>query len=104
MDVQGHIGTINECASCHKSVPMTADKGPHGMHTVGSAWVGKHGDYAKNSTACAACHGADYRGSILSTVRAARSFKAESRTVNFAAGQKVGCYDCHNGLKATDHA
>jgi hypothetical protein len=99
-DVQGREGSIGECASCHKNVPLTADKGPHGMHTVGSAWVGKHGDYAeKSSTACAYCHGADYRGGILSTVKAARSFNADGKTVNYAAGQKVGCYDCHNGPK-----
>lgn len=99
-DVQGREGTIGECASCHKNVPLTADKGPHGMHTVGSSWVGKHGDHAeKNSTACAYCHGVDYRGGILSTVKAARSFKADGKTVNYAAGQKVGCYDCHDGPK-----
>ncbi len=98
LDVQGRIGTIGECTSCHKTVPLTADKGPHGMHTVGSNWVGKHGDYAeKSTTACAYCHGADYRGSVLSTVKAARSFNAEGKMVNFAVGQKVGCYDCHNG-------
>jgi len=99
-DVQGREGTIGECTSCHKTVPLTADKGPHGMHTVGSTWVGKHGDYAeKSTTACAYCHGADYRGGILSTVKTARSFNADGKTVNFAVGQKVGCYDCHNGPK-----
>ncbi|MDD5391055.1 MAG: pilus assembly protein N-terminal domain-containing protein [Gallionellaceae bacterium] len=99
-DVQGRSGTIGECASCHKKVPMTADKGPHGMHTMGSAWVSGHKNYAENNTAaCAYCHGADYRGSVLSTVKAARSFNADGKTVNFAAGQKVGCYDCHNGPK-----
>lgn len=99
-DVQGREGSIGECASCHKTVPLTADKGPHGMHTVGSAWVKGHESSAKSSTtACAYCHGADYRGSILSTVKAARSFNADGKTVNFVAGQKVGCYDCHNGPK-----
>lgn len=99
-DVQGREGTIGECASCHKTVPLTADKGPHGMHTVGSTWVDKHGDYAEtSSTACAYCHGADYRGGILSTVKAARSFNADGKTMNYTAGQKVGCYDCHNGPK-----
>lgn len=97
-DVQGREGTIGECASCHKSVPLTADQGPHGMHTVGNAWVSGHERYAENNTAaCAYCHGADYRGGILSTAKAARSFTAEGKTVNYTAGQKVGCYDCHNG-------
>jgi hypothetical protein len=98
LDVQGRKGTIGECTACHKSVPITANGGPHGMHTIGSAWVSKHGDYAENNaTACAYCHGADYRGGVLSTVKTARSFNADGRTVNYTAGQKVGCYDCHNG-------
>ncbi len=97
-DTQGFEGTISECTACHKSVPMTATGGPHGLHTVGSAWVSGHQSYAKsNRTACAYCHGADYRGSGLSTAKKARSFSIEGRTVNIAAGQKVGCYDCHNG-------
>jgi len=98
LDVQGRPGTISECTACHKSVPTTATGGPHGMHTVGSAWVSKHEDYAKkDATACAYCHGADYRGGVLSTVKTARSFNADGKTVNYTAGQKVGCYDCHNG-------
>jgi hypothetical protein len=98
MDVQGHVGTISECATCHKTVPSTATGGPHGMHTIGSAWVSQHGGVAERSTtACAYCHGANYRGGPLSTVKTARSFRAESRTVAYAAGQQVGCYDCHNG-------
>jgi hypothetical protein len=97
-DVQGHDGTIGECSACHKKVPLTANQGPHGMHTVGSAWVGSHESYAKsNQAACAYCHGADFRGGVLSTVKVARSLNADGKTVNFAAGQKVGCYDCHNG-------
>jgi len=99
-DVQGREGTIGECSACHKTVPLTADKGPHGMHTVGSAWVKGHESAAKaGTTACAYCHGADYRGTALSTVKTARSFNADGKTVNFLVGQKVGCYDCHNGPK-----
>lgn len=99
-DIQGRAGSIGECTACHKTVPLTANKGPHGMHTIGNTWVSKHGDYAEhNATACAYCHGADYRGGILSTVKAARSFNAEGKTVKYAVGQKVTCYDCHNGPK-----
>lgn len=97
-DVQGRDGTIGECSSCHKNVPNTATGGPHGMHTIGSAWISQHEDVAENNaSACAYCHGADYRGGPLSTVKKARSFNADGRTVNYAVGQKVGCYDCHNG-------
>lgn len=100
LDVQGREGTIGECTACHKTVPMTANGGPHGMHTVGSAWVSRHGDYAEQNTqACAYCHGGDYRGSALSQVKTARSFNADGRQVSYTAGQKVTCYDCHNGPK-----
>lgn len=99
IDLQGHAGTVSECAACHASVPLTSNGGPHGMHTVGSNWVGKHGDYAEGSgkSACAACHGADYRGSPLSQAKAARKFNVEGKSVSYSAGQAVGCYDCHNG-------
>lgn len=97
-DVQGHEGTISECSACHKTVPLTADKGPHGMHTVGNAWVKGHESSAKsNKAACATCHGADFRGTVLSAVKVARTLNADGKTVNYVAGQKAGCYDCHNG-------
>lgn len=97
-DLQGREGSVGECSACHKTVPLTANGGPHGMHTIGSRWVSAHGDTAERGTqACAYCHGADYRGSALSTVKTARNFSADGRTVNYSAGQKVGCYDCHNG-------
>lgn len=97
-DVQGFTGTISECASCHKNVPLTATGGPHGMHTIGNAWVDRHGDVAENNTvACAYCHGADYRGGPLSVAKKTRSFSHDGKTYTLNAGQKVGCYDCHNG-------
>lgn len=96
--LQGHSGTVAECTACHSSVPMTKDKGPHGMHTVGQAWVSGHEDYAEGNTqSCQACHGTDYRGSVLSKTWTARSFRAEDKTVNYPKGKQVGCYDCHNG-------
>ncbi len=96
--LQGHDGTVAECTACHSTVPLTKDGGPHGMHTVGQTWVKEHEDHAeKNPTDCKACHGDDYRGSVLSKTWTARSFKAEDETVNYAKGEQVGCYDCHNG-------
>ena len=98
--VQGHTGTINECTACHKTVPMTATGGPHGLHTIGQSWVSGHENAAKAGTAaCSYCHGADYRGSALSQVKMAKTFTVEGRTKSYAAGQSVGCYDCHNGPK-----
>jgi len=94
--VQGHKGTIAECTACHTSVPLTQDKGPHGMHSVGQIWVDQHG-YIAFTESCTACHGADYRGSDLSKTFNARSFKKKYGTEYYTKGQKVGCYDCHNG-------
>ena len=99
-DVQGHAGTISECTACHKTVPMTVSGGPHGMHTTGSAWVSSHHDFAKGTalTGCAYCHGADYRGTALSQVKMNKTFSiGDGRTKTYTAGQKVTCYDCHNG-------
>ena len=47
---------------------------------------------------CAACHGADFRGSVLSRTAATRDWGG--RTV--ARGTAVGCYDCHNGPNGGD--
>ena len=98
--VQGHAGTIAECTSCHLTVPDTADKGPHGMHTVGADWISRHDNEAeKDRTKCQACHGADYRGSFLSKTFAARTnLKTRLGTrKSYNVGEKVSCYDCHNG-------
>ena len=101
--VQGHSGTIAECTSCHSSVPTTTTGGPHGMHTVGQAWVDRHEDVAEdNYTQCATCHGSDYRGTNLSKTFDARSFKAEDSTKTYVKGDKVSCYDCHNGPDGED--
>ncbi len=92
-DLQGHAGELSECNACHIRA-VTANGGPHGLHTIGQSWVGAHGDQAQNgSVACQACHGTDYRGTVLSKVRAPRVF---SRTA-YAAGTIVSCFDCHNG-------
>jgi len=106
--LQGYAGAIQECTVCHKTVPMTSNGGPHGMHTIGQAWVDKHGDLVESGgrAQCQYCHDARdstgkflnaYRGSPLSTVKIAKTFTHESRTYNLAAGTAVGCYNCHNG-------
>ncbi len=97
--LQGHAGTVNECSVCHTQVPLTADGGPHGMHTVGAAWIEAHEDVAEHggSESCTYCHGADYRGSPLSEVKMDKTFRVEGRDRTFQAGHQVGCYDCHDG-------
>ena len=98
--LQGYAGTIRACKACHATTPLSARGGPHGLHTIGAAWVDKHGDYAESGgpAQCAYCHGKDYRGSPLAQVKAARTFVTDGgSTRTYAAGQNVGCYDCHNG-------
>ena len=99
LDLQGHAGTLGECAACHgANVPQTVSGGPHGMHPVGSSWVGRHEDAAESNLAsCRACHGADDRGTVLSRGFAERTLKTRAGTRTFAAGTTFGCYTCHNG-------
>lgn len=96
---QGYAGTITECSVCHSTPPLTRDGGPHGMHTIGQAWVNAHGDQlgSRGAAACTACHGADYRGSALSQVKIAKTFTYDGKQYLLAAGSQVGCYSCHNG-------
>ena len=92
--IQGHAGTLGECSACHSSVPNTISGGPHGMHPVGQSWVGMHGEVAEHNTGqCTACHGRDYRGSVLSKMFTARQLAGK----RFGKGHQVSCYDCHNG-------
>lgn len=96
--LQGYRGTVRECATCHATIPNSSNGGPHGMHATTSQWVNGHGDVAKrNRTECAYCHGTDFKGTYLSEVRKVKSFSTENGAIGFAIGQRVGCYDCHNG-------
>lgn len=99
IQAQGYAGTIGECTSCHTTVPLTVDGGPHGMHTIGQRWVDEHEDIVEREghTTCTSCHGDDYRGTPLSGMMKARSFSTEWGTKHFAADHPIGCYDCHNG-------
>ncbi|MDM5271979.1 hypothetical protein PGH07_07295 [Sulfurovum sp. zt1-1] len=95
---QGHTGTIAECTACHTTVPKTVTGGPHGLHPVGQSWVGGHEDAAENNPGqCKACHGDDYRGSVLSKTFTSRVFSTEWGEKSFSKGHQVSCYDCHNG-------
>lgn len=101
LEIQGHTGTVAECTTCHTTVPSGTSnflKGPHGMHVVGQAAVSAHQNAAEsNSANCKACHGSDYRGSVLSKTWTARTLSVGGKTKTFAAGKIVTCYDCHNG-------
>jgi hypothetical protein len=92
--LQGHSGMLSECSTCHATVPTTTNGGPHGMHPVGASWVSRHPDVAEHNTAaCQGCHGMDYRGTILSRMKADRTLAGRT----FTAGTMIGCYSCHNG-------
>jgi PKD repeat protein len=99
--LQGHAGTIGECTACHSSSPSTTTGGPHGMHPVGAAWVEAHHEDTFTSSsklaACQACHGTDYRGTVLSRAFSARTLTTEFGTRTLFRGAQVGCYMCHNG-------
>jgi PKD repeat protein len=96
--LQGHAGTIGECATCHNPVPSTTNGGPHGMHPVGQAWVSRHPNVVEGSgsSQCRNCHGTDYRGTVLSQSFADRSLSAFG-TKAIWRGFQIGCYTCHNG-------
>ncbi len=98
---QGHAGMLVECAACHGGAqPSTVSGGPHGMHPVGQAWVSAHHDVVGengDTTACQACHGIDYRGTVLSRAKASRTLSGESGTKQVWAGFQIGCYTCHLG-------
>ncbi len=96
--LQGHVGTLGECTACHGTSPSTTNGGPHGMHPVGAVWVSNHNNAANlNRTACQACHGADYRGTVLSRTFGDRTLNTEFGTKKLFRGAQVGCYTCHNG-------
>jgi hypothetical protein len=102
--LQGHAGMMIECTACHVSVPVNAPNaagGPHGMHPVGQSWASQHHDFITSLAACAACHGVDYRGTVLSRAQTSRTLTANfdggSVTLNLFRGATVGCYNCHNG-------
>jgi len=92
---QGYAAAIRECSVCHAAVPNTTNGGPHGIHPVGQSWIGSHQGAPK--TDCQYCHGTTSAGSPLAVVKTARSFTVEGGTKNFAAGDRVTCWSCHNG-------
>jgi hypothetical protein len=98
---QGHVGALIECSTCHATQPVTIDGGPHGMHPVGQEWVNRHSDVVGENgdpRQCQACHGADYRGTVLSRAQGDRTLQTESfGTKHFWRGFQVGCYSCHSG-------
>ena len=97
--IQGHIGKLAECTACHNTMPNTINGGPHGMHPTNQAWVSNHHDLIGGNLAqCRVCHGTDYRGTVLSRAQGDRNLSFKGTPKHFWRGQKVSCYDCHNGI------
>ncbi|MEZ6194678.1 MAG: Ig-like domain-containing protein [Planctomycetota bacterium] len=100
MMLQGHTGTISECATCHGNLEDDEMIGPHGMHPATNGWASnKHGDVAQNmgTAFCQTCHGSDNSGTVLSLTKADRSYNTEFGTKTFFKGSRIGCFACHNG-------
>ncbi|MCB1007642.1 MAG: hypothetical protein KDB94_01980 [Acidobacteria bacterium] len=99
--IQGHVGMLAECAACHGGgVPPGALGGPHGLHRIGPAWIGQHGDVAdsQGTAVCRSCHGGDARGTVLSVSQADWiAATGEYGNKHFWKGFRIGCYACHNG-------
>jgi hypothetical protein len=101
MERQGHVGMLAECTACHGGTqPATVSGGPHGLHPLGQVWVQAHPDLigeGGNTTPCQACHGTDYRGTVLSRAQADRTLSGETGTKQVWRGFQIGCYTCHLG-------
>ena len=96
--IQKHDGVIIECGACHGTTALAPSLGgPHGLHSVNDPnWIEKHHDIAEhNQASCQTCHGVNGEGTVLSKVKADRSFSVEGRTVRLAKGTAVGCGTCH---------
>ena len=79
----------------------------HAPHRAGldrRLGVTKHPDVAEaigGAPPAQACHGADYRGTVLSRAQADRSLSVSldqgCLTVKLFRGADIGCYTCHHG-------
>jgi len=108
VQLQGHAGTISECTVCHEpnSFPNGTLDGPHGMHPVNDPnWIKSKGDFyhedfvwQDGEDQCAACHGADHRGTRLSRVPVDRELRDADGVLRatLAKGDIVSCNLCHS--------
>ncbi|HZR18435.1 MAG TPA: PKD domain-containing protein, partial [Verrucomicrobiae bacterium] len=90
-------GILTDCAVCHLTRPSPLLGGPHAMHPVDAQWAAGHDNVSR--TQCQACHGADYRGTVLSWAQGNRVYQQNGQ---FWHGFQIGCYTCHNGPNGGD--
>jgi len=106
--LQGHAGVMAECAACHTTMPNTITNGPHGLHPISNDWALNHGDLfegtppAATRQQCQACHGTDYKGTVLSRAMGPRTLSTKFGTRTLWRGKQVGCYDCHDGPNSSN--
>lgn len=100
--LQGHEGTLSRCDACHKQMPTSFGKGPHGMHPIGAVGLDKHEDVAEKQgvESCKACHGTNLRGTVLSRSFSDQTLSTKFGNKSFFRGAIVSCYACHNGPKS----
>jgi hypothetical protein len=109
--LQGHSGTIVECATCHTNEldSLSTLGGPHGLHPVGtntpfanrsihgSSTIWGSGGYndATYQSKCQSCHGGTSRststGTVLSRAFAQRTLRGQT----VALGTPIACTRCH---------
>ncbi len=101
---QGHDGPMAECGACHGSQSLAYDGGPHGMHPMTSSWAQNHASAARASSFrhCRTCHGANDRGTVLSRALGTRTISTKFGARQYWKGRQIGCYDCHDGVNASD--
>ncbi len=95
--------------------------GPHGMHPVGDlSWYsnnstgkpngGWHASFTRKAgpdgeDQCAACHGADHKGTRLSKSLVDRTLtNGKGKAIKIAKGQVIGCDLCHTMAKSFNGA
>jgi hypothetical protein len=106
--LQGHVGAIIECGTCHQNglASYRGLEGPHGLHVVGRTNFadGGHESVAENNpNACRACHGQNGQGTVLARMATDRlldcddggAFCGNDSTKLFPKGKMVRCDDCH---------
>jgi hypothetical protein len=102
MQLQGHTGEIAECGVCHNQELAPSLKGPHGLHNINSpVWMKAHGGFKiKDPAACQACHGKDFKGTVLSRAKADRVLTQKgNQPISIAKGTPINCYDCHSTIR-----
>lgn len=106
--IQGYVGTITECSSCHTegSLQLTLN-GPHGMHNVNDPrWSEDHGDfYEADPVSCQSCHGVNLEGTRLSRTVVDRNYIVDDddqESIWVAKGTEVSCMLCHERPEEED--